>query len=207
MEKFVIKANSFLKQDVEGYYHTLYKSMSNPESQTLHINYLKNDNNQFTLESERLKQATEKLYQNLKGDLAQILREQSLPLYVCVVPRAKPENDYKPSQLLFKETIRTFVKESEYRLNNGVDYIKRTVRTMTTHQNHFPFSGYSELPSPYIGISKDTCSFSPEIREKNILLIDDLYTYSINIDEDMIQALYDNGANKVIFYSRGYLKY
>ena len=44
-------------------------------------------------------------------------------------------------------------------------------------------------------------------KKRNILLIDDLYTYSINIDEDMIQALYDNGANKVIFYSIGYLKY
>jgi predicted amidophosphoribosyltransferase len=38
---------------------------------------------------------------------------------------------------------------------------------------------------------------------KDILLIDDVYTCSINIDEDAIQALYDNGANSVIFYAIG----
>ena len=41
------------------------------------------------------------------------------------------------------------------------------------------------------------------IKGKNILLIDDLYTKSININEDMIQALLDNGAKSVIFYSIG----
>jgi hypothetical protein len=38
------------------------------------------------------------------------------------------------------------------------------------------------------------------------LLIDDLYTKSVNIDEDWIQALYEKGAKNVIFYSVGKTK-
>ena len=56
---------------------------------------------------------------------------------------------------------------------------------------------------PYPGITKDTCSISNEVKNKNILLIDDIYTNNINIDEDAIQALLDKGAKSVIFYSVG----
>ena len=42
-----------------------------------------------------------------------------------------------------------------------------------------------------------------QVKGKDILLIDDLYTRSVNIDEDAIQALLDNGANSVTFYSVG----
>ena len=38
---------------------------------------------------------------------------------------------------------------------------------------------------------------------KNILLIDDVYTKDVGIDEDAIQALFDHGAKSVIFYSVG----
>ena len=40
-----------------------------------------------------------------------------------------------------------------------------------------------------------------EINSKNILLIDDIYTKFVNIDEDAIQALLDKGAKSVHFYS------
>jgi len=35
------------------------------------------------------------------------------------------------------------------------------------------------------------------------LLIDDIYTKSINIDEDAIQALIDKGAKSIVFYAIG----
>jgi len=35
------------------------------------------------------------------------------------------------------------------------------------------------------------------------LLIDDLYTRTVNIDEDAIQALLDKGAHSVAFYAVG----
>ena len=212
MEKFKIEANTFLKKEVQGYYHTLYKKMSDPCTETRHINILKNDIESFL--PQMLEEASEKLYKNLSDDLPKILKEQNMPLYICVVPRAKPEKYYKPSQLLFKKTIRTFVENTwgNDRLNcvtgyDGIDYITRIKKTKTTHLSYNYLLDTSTSPSPYVGISKDTCTFSPEIKDKNILLIDDLYTYSVNIDEDMIQTLYDNGAASVCFYSIGYLKY
>ena len=46
-------------------------------------------------------------------------------------------------------------------------------------------------------------TISDLVRGKDIVLIDDLYTKTVNIDEDAIQALHDNGARSVIFYSVG----
>jgi phosphoribosylpyrophosphate synthetase len=56
---------------------------------------------------------------------------------------------------------------------------------------------------PYPGITINTCDFSKDVMGKDIMLVDDLYTNSVNIDEDAIQALFDKGANSVVFYSIG----
>ena len=45
---------------------------------------------------------------------------------------------------------------------------------------------------------------SPRIAGKNILLVDDIYTPGVGIDEDAIQAVLDCGANSVIFYAVGH---
>ena len=64
--------------------------------------------------------------------------------------------------------------------------------------------GYvNDGPEPYPGISSDTCSFSNNINGKDILLIDDIYTRTVNIDEDVIQSLINLGANTVSFYAIG----
>ena len=52
-------------------------------------------------------------------------------------------------------------------------------------------------------LQKKTCSISNDVKDTNILLIDDLYTKTINIDEDAIQALLDKGASTVFFYAIG----
>jgi phosphoribosylpyrophosphate synthetase len=63
-------------------------------------------------------------------------------------------------------------------------------------------SGYGgDGDMPYVGITKATCKISSDVRGKDILLIDDIYTKGVNIDEDAIQALLDNGAKSVIFYA------
>lgn len=56
---------------------------------------------------------------------------------------------------------------------------------------------------PYIGITKETCSISDDVIGQDILLVDDLYTKTVNIDEDCIQALLDKGARSVTFCSIG----
>ena len=53
------------------------------------------------------------------------------------------------------------------------------------------------------GITKATCTISNEVKGKDILLVDDLYTPELGIDDDAIQALFDHGASSVIFYSIG----
>lgn len=117
---------------------------------------------------------------------------------VCVVPRAKA--NHTTEQLLFKETIKDVVKESNY-LKDGTQYIIRRKNTKTTHLAKTEYGG--DGPMPYPGITKDTCEISAEVKGKDILLIDDLYTPGVFIDEDAIQALYDNGATSVVFYALG----
>ena len=56
---------------------------------------------------------------------------------------------------------------------------------------------------PYVGITNATCNISNDVRGKDILLIDDIYTKTVNIDEDAIQALLSKGANSVAFYAIG----
>ena len=85
--------------------------------------------------------------------------------------------------------------------SDGTNYIIRHTDTRTTHMDKSGYGGDGDLPYP--GITKDTCNISSEIKGKDILLIDDLYTKTVNIDEDAIQALLDNGASSVVFYAIG----
>jgi predicted amidophosphoribosyltransferase len=39
------------------------------------------------------------------------------------------------------------------------------------------------------------------VRGEHIILVDDIYTPGVNIDEDAIQALYNCGAAHVTFYA------
>lgn len=227
MEKFTIEKNDILKQNIQGYFHTMYHLMRENNPETLHINKLKND--KLSVSIEELEEAKSKLLQNLNDDIPKILNEYNQDFTICVVPRAKIESVYEETQLFFKKTVSIFVEnfnqsqkiqlflnktvcilgenfnqsQKTFSLEDGTDYITRIKNTKTTHLRNIIGSYENTGYNPYPGISKDTCSFSPYIKDKNILLIDDLYTYSINIDEDMIQALLDNGAKSVIFYSIG----
>jgi len=124
---------------------------------------------------------------------------QQEDLTVCVVPRAKAENTYEANQLLFKKVVQYMINELNFK--DGSNYIVRHTNTRTTHRNRAGYGGDGEMPYP--GITKKTCHISNKVNGKNILLIDDLYTKTINIDEDAIQALLDYGARSVIFYAVG----
>lgn len=126
------------------------------------------------------------------------------PLTVCVIPRSKREDHYRPDQKFFRQTvadvIRHFINKGCVFFEDGTQCIIRHTDTKTTHLGRSGHGGNGEFP--YCGITRDTCSING-VRGKNILLIDDLYTKTVCIDEDAIQALYDSGANSVIFYSVG----
>ena len=88
---------------------------------------------------------------------------------------------------------------------DGTDCIFRHTSTKMTHLRK-PVSNFENTGSePYPGITKDTCDIQNEyIKGRTVILIDDIYTKTVNVDEDCIQALYDAGAARVVFYAVAY---
>ena len=200
MYEFEILVNDYLEKKTRGFYHTVYTGMGNPGNPD-YINSLKNTYNSFTVH--KLNAATQELENVLLEDLPQILQSLRLDtLTVCVVPRAKAETNYQPNQLLLKTTILNVVNQING-LIDGTDYITRHTNTKTTHLRENTPNYNNDGERPYPGITIDTCKISRDLNQKNILLIDDLYTKSVNIDEDAIQALLNCGANTVTFYAVG----
>jgi hypothetical protein len=192
---------TFLKQDITAYYHAEYNgggSWQIPNSIENLIWTLKNDVDPFP---DRLKNVESQFIRILHQELPQILQKTNKSnLVVCVVPRSKAESHYRKDQLLFREII-SLVVDNLPNFTNGTKYITRHTNTRTTHLDRNGEGGDGDLPFP--GITKKTCTISDHVNGKDILLIDDLYTKSVNIDEDAIQALLDNGAKSVTFYSIG----
>jgi len=212
MKKFKISKNKYLEQEIDAYYHSNYTKKGNPSNPD-YLNDLKNtygkpdesDNKQWAKrEQGKLDNAVKILQKVLESDLSNILQEvKPDSLSVCVVPRSKAESSYKPNQLLFKSTVQSVAKK----LNKFTDYtdcIIRTQNTKTTHLSESTPDYNNDGDEPYIGITKATCTINESIKGKDVLLIDDIYTKSINIDEDAIQALLDKGAKSVTFYAVGY---
>ena len=167
--------------------------------------------NTFNYEKQKdLIEARKKVVEILMHDLPSIIEERSMSncMFICV-PRAKNLKAYSDSQLMFKESIRSVAKDI-CGVSDGIDCIKRFKDTCTTHLLKATEEGRisdNVGDKPYPGITVNTCKIDKDrIESKNIILIDDIYTKSINIDEDCIQALFDNGANEVVFYSIGYTR-
>lgn len=199
--KFIICPNNYLRETVTAFYHDNYHSGSNWRTNGTIENMIwtiKNDASPFP---DRLPQALRQLEYILLTDLQLIRKILNFKnLTVCVVPRAKAEGHYRNNQLMFRKIISLAVDKLDD-FKNGTEYIIRHTDTRTTHLNRNGNGGNGDLPYP--GITKKTCTISEQVNGKDILLIDDLYTRSVNIDEDAIQALLDNGANSVTFYSIG----
>jgi len=200
MDSFKINKNIFLSKDIDAFFHTAYTRMGNPENPD-YLNELKNtygDHNQLKLQS-----AVKTLHGVLKNDLSCIRQLLNYPdITVCVVPRAKAEEYYSANQKLFRKTVDDVIAELGI-FSNGTGYIRRHTNTYTTHLGENTPNYNNDGKKPYPGITLETCNISSEIKGKNILLIDDIYTPGINIDEDAISALINSGACSVIFYAVG----
>ena len=213
MERFIIEKNNFLGIDTVGYFsefYTHYREPGNPD----YLNVLKNTFNDVSYNT--LQQAKNIVVNNLIEALPEIITENNLNncIVVCI-PRAKNKNSYTANQLLFCEAVSTACQLLGDNVIDGTNVIIRNIDTKTTHLSRTTNrKGYLENSNivteligndgmePYPGITKDTCYINKDsIINKDIILIDDIYTKTINIDEDAIQALYDNGAKSVIFYS------
>ncbi|MBM7583202.1 hypothetical protein JOD02_002080 [Caldicoprobacter guelmensis] len=199
--KFEIRRNDYLKRDTFGFCHQFYfgyKVPGNPDF----LNTLKNTFNEELYNN--LLIARDEVVKILMKDIPIILEKTGFleSLIVCV-PRAKALSYYSPTQLMFLEAVK-IAANCIPGVADGTDYIKRMVNTKTTHikrQMSIPNDG----PEPYPGITKDTCKiYRDKIKGKNIILIDDIYTKDVNVDEDCIQALFDSGAQEVVFYAVGH---
>jgi phosphoribosylpyrophosphate synthetase len=205
MYKFKIApVAKYLDVAVQGYYHDSYHSGDNEirrRKGTVEniITMLKNS---FGSEARVNLIAAKNTLKNILtrdlNDIAKLSGNQSLT--VCVIPRAKKLSAYNSDQLLFKTAVSESLKGSN-QLQDGTDFIKRHTNTRTTHLNKSGNGGDGKLPYP--GITLETCFISSNVYGKDIILVDDLYTKTVNIDEDAIQALLTRGARSVIFYSLG----
>lgn len=197
MNNFTIRRNNFLNRDVEAYYHTEYYKMGEPRNPD-YVNHLKN---QFGKNSQEILQKSyNELYNVLGDDFYKLKTMLPDDCIVCTVPRAKAEKEYTQNQLLFKKAVSCVARQV---FIDGTHYIKRVCNTATTHLKNYDGYNQPNERMPYRGITNDTCVISGEVRGKTILLVDDIYTKSVNIDEDCIQALYDKGAERVVFYAIG----
>lgn len=218
MNTFKIQPDSkYLRKEIQGYYryeYTSYKDSNNIE--TRFLNDLKNTSSRFRMTGEPdFPFDLEKSPQNDREDLwltaamtlekvldADLVEIKSLHnqinLTICVIPRSKAEDKYFDNQRLFRKVVSVVVDKIDG-LTNGVDWITRHTDTRTTHLDKYGKGGSGDIP--YRGITKATCTISDAVQGKDILLIDDIYTSTVNIDEDAIQALLDRGASSVIFYA------
>lgn len=196
MHQFIISKNRYLNRNIEAYFHqdyTTFGTEGNPDF----INHLKN---QFgSTDINLLRNSMNELVEILKEDLPKI-REIHGDLTVCVIPRSKRDRHYSKNQKLFKATVSSVV-DGLNGFINGSNFITRHTDTRTTHMNNSGHGG--DGPMPYVGITNDTCTILDSVIGRNILLIDDIYTLGVNVDEDALQALIDKGARNIYFYSIG----
>lgn len=199
VHEFIINQNEYLQEDIRSYYSEDYINFHEqvkPRCYNLFKNTYKNYSKKV------LEDAKKELREILQEDLPLIIDKiENNSLTICVVPRAKAEESYEHNQLLFKKVIQEICDELS--VNDGTDYIVRHTNTLTTHlQNARNMSNYNnDGDAPYPGITNKTCHISNSVNNKEILLIDDIYTEGVNIDEDAIQALLDKGAKAVNFYA------
>ena len=194
-------ANTFIINgcSLQGYFHDWYYTMRDPRNTMRFITNLKNDIPPYH-SPEVLHHSEQQLAQVLVADFMEIVRIHG-PLTVCGVPRSKRESSYRYDQMGLKRTIRA-VAQGLPGLHDGMDFIVRHTDTVCTHRARSGHGGAGELPRP--GLICDTCRLSPEISGKNILLVDDIYTPGVGIDEDAIAAVLGCGATKVVFYAVGH---
>lgn len=184
---------------VIGYFHDWYYTRKDPRNTMLFLTNLKNDIPPYHTPNV-IRESEAELAQLLRQDFAYIVSVHGA-MTVCGVPRSKRESSYPFSQMGLKRTIRSVAIETPS-LEDGMDYIIRNTDTVCTHRARSGHGGAGEMPRP--GLLKDTCFMSSGIAGKDILLVDDIYTPGVGIDEDAIQAVLDCGANSVIFYAVGY---
>ena len=196
MRHGIIGNDAFLDRDTNLYFHDYYYGFSSAANKIKYVNYLKNDRRDF---DNLIAQCEDIAAKVLAADLAELVGIYG-PLTVCGIPRSKREDTYPREMMGLKRAIRKAIAATP-NLADGLDYIIRHTNTRCTHRSYWGYGGDGEGPRP--GLMRDTCSLSNEISGKDIVLVDDIYTAGVGIDEDGVQALLNVGAKSVIMYTFG----
>ncbi len=183
---------------VTAYFHDEYYGMYDSKNRIRFVNALKND--RLSLSKDAICANEIALAEAIHDDLARITAKHG-SLTLVGVPRSKREASYPWLKRGLKRALRRAVSQNE-RLDDGLDFIVRHTDTLCTHRSRWGYGGTGEAPRP--GLITDTCRLSSQIKGRDILLVDDIYTPNCGIDEDAICALFDAGARSVIFYAIGY---
>lgn len=205
--QFTISKNNYLKHNIQAFYHQPYIGY-NIEGNPDFLNHLKNTFDSYY--DAYYKKYMDEVEEIIKNDfsyiITEILQKKGWDSCICVcVPRAKSFETYSSKQLLFSKSISNAINQMQvsskaFIIEDGIDVICRHTNTKTTHLSKSSLENNGELPYP--GITKNTCNINIEkIKNKNVILIDDIYTKSINIDEDCLQALIDCGVKDIVFYA------
>lgn len=207
---YVVSSSSYLKNDVQAFSHDFYIPYNSGHGGDF-AEVIISLKGRVGCDVEALKRTVSAM---IKDDLDKIIDNddkfsKAQPV-VIAVPRSKPDNFWKDYELQFRPAISLGIKKSKYVVSgsddkwiiDGTNYIVRTVETQTTHLARSGRPGNAGSP-PYEGITKDTCRLCGDVTNKNIILIDDIYTKTAGIDDDCIQFLLDNGAADVTLYTLG----
>src|SRR4051812_41078661 len=132
MTPFTIEQNQCLRQNIQGFYHTDFGGIELPNNPNF-LYKLKNDPH-HNWSVYKIQEAQQQLLRVLLIDLPQVFSQVNRnPLTVCIVPRAKADNTYRPNQLLFKATVRSAVNQLGNNFIDGTNFIQRHTNTKTTH--------------------------------------------------------------------------
>lgn len=207
--RHTLTANRFLKKDSTAYFHDYYIPPKNGGGQLTDLI--------LAIKSHGTEAVKQVISEIIKDDLEKIINENDIYLKerptVIAVPRSKPDTFWQSHELQFRPTISMGLKKTKFSVKgsdikwiiDGTQYLTRTEATQTTHKAHL--NDTTDIgAAPYPGITKDTCQLVGDISNKNIILIDDIYTDGVGIDEDCMQFLLDNGAADVILYTLGKTK-
>lgn len=203
-----LRTNEFLHRAAACYYVLDYLRHGHPDNPEFILTLKNTYNNKGRWELERAKQQVRDI---LVRWTPSVMKSSALSSCTMVcVPRAKRLDTYTEQQLYLlggvSEAARLLRK---YNVSDGTSAIVRVADTKTTHLKdstpRVTAGGGRELntgDAPYPGITEATCSIDDAyIREKNVLLVDDIYTGGVNVDEDCIQALYHAGAANVVLFT------
>ncbi len=207
---FRIGNNEYLNKQVDAYAHGLYIPYKSSYSGDL-TRLILDLKGSTTCNIDAVKAKASAIIQNdLDLIITSLAKCQKFRPIIVAMARSKPDDFYDAHELQYRPTISMALAKSSVKSKNsdeiwpidGVQYIKRVKETQTTHLAHSR-TLKNNGPAPYHGITKDTCVLNGDINDEYIILVDDIFTPGVFVDEDCIQYLYDNGARDVLLYVLG----